>query len=526
MSAFLVLDSISLASPDGHQLFDGLTLAFARERTGLVGRNGCGKSTLLRLIAGDIEPASGSLQRIGSIGMLAQLADERQTVAEALDVAAELARLQRLACGEGSLDDASEADWTLEDRLHTALIETGLASLPLDRAVASLSGGERTRVALARLVVEAPDLLLLDEPTNNLDTDGRRAVAQLLERWQGGVIVASHDRALLERVDRIVELTPVGVNVFGGSWSGFAAARDAALARAEANLDRASDALRNTERALQKAQEKKARRDRAGRAYGASGSQAKILLGANRQQAEESGARESRLADRLIGDRTEALESARAQVEILTPLKIELPPTNLPAGRALIAFRDVAMGFGDRRLFGPLSFEVRGPERIAIRGPNGSGKTTLFRLITGELTPSSGNIDRLTTRIAALDQHVGLLDPGTSILANLRRLNPELTVNEAHAALARFAFRNRAALQISGTLSGGERLRAGMACVFARPEPPLLLLLDEPTNHLDLASIEGLEKALREFDGALIVVSHDRTFLQAIGIEREIALLA
>ena len=182
------------------------------------------------------------------------------------------------------------------------------------------------------------------------------------------------------------------------------------------------------------------------------------------------------------------------------------------------------MAFGERHLFGPLSFDVRGPERIAIRGANGSGKTTLFRLVTGELEPSRGDISRRTNRVAVLDQHVGLLDPALSILDNLRRLNPELTANEAHAALARFAFRNRAALKIAGTLSGGERLRAGMACVFARPQPPFLLLLDEPTNHLDIASIEELENALKGFDGALITISHDQAFLRAIGIEREIVL--
>ena len=142
MPAFLILDSISLATPDGRPLFDGLTLTLGRERTGVVGRNGCGKSTLLGLIAGEIEPASGSLQRIGSIGMLAQLADDRLTVSEALGVAGNIARLRRLERGEGSLDDAAEADWTLEARLRTALIETGLHDFALTRPIASLSGGE------------------------------------------------------------------------------------------------------------------------------------------------------------------------------------------------------------------------------------------------------------------------------------------------------------------------------------------------------------------------------------------------
>jgi len=367
-------------------------------------------------------------------------------------------------------------------------------------------------------------VLLLDEPTNNLDADGREAVAQLLQSWQGGCVVASHDRNLLERVDRIVELSLVGVTIFGGAWSGFAEQRDAARARAEADLERASDALRNAERTVQKAKEKKARRDKAGRAWRAKGVEDKMFMDREKQRAENSAAREGQIAERLIEDRAEALSEARARVEILTPLTIELPNTGLPGSRELVAFNKVVMTHGDRRLFGPLSFAIRGPERVAIRGANGSGKTTLLRLISGDLAPSAGEIRRLTDRFAMLDQHVSLLDPTSNILDNMRHLNGDLTDNAAHAALARFAFRNKSALQTAGTLSGGERLRAGMACVFARPQPPLLLLLDEPTNHLDLASIEELEGALKGFDGALIVVSHDQTFLQAIGIEREIAL--
>ena len=231
MPASVILDSISLSTPDGRPLFDGLTLALGRERTGLVGRNGCGKSTLLRLISGETEPSRGRIHRNGSIGVLAQHIDERLDVAQALGVDDALARLQRLERGEGSPDDAEDADWTLEGRIAAALVDTGLPALPLHRPIATLSGGERTRVALARLLIEAPDLLLLDEPTNNLDADGRTAVADLLAQWQGGAIVASHDRELLERVDRIVELTPVGVTVFGGGWSAFAEAREATRAR-------------------------------------------------------------------------------------------------------------------------------------------------------------------------------------------------------------------------------------------------------------------------------------------------------
>jgi ATPase subunit of ABC transporter with duplicated ATPase domains len=148
----------------------------------------------------------------------------------------------------------------------------------------------------------------------------------------------------------------------------------------------------------------------------------------------------------------------------------------------------------------------------------------MLTLVTGEAAPSSGSIRRLDGRIAMLDQHADALDPALSLLANMQAANPELDDNAAYAALARFAFRNKAALQSVGTLSGGERLRAALACLLSAREPPQLLLLDEPTNHLDIASIEIIEAALRQYDGALVVVSHDPAFVQAIGCERVIRL--
>ena len=520
--AFLTFDSLSAATPDGAPLFHDLTLAVGAERVGLVGRNGSGKSTLLRIAAGEGLPSAGSVSRGGSVGVLVQDWAGEIAVSDVLGVTDMLARLSRLAAGEGSEDDLADADWTLEPRIEAALAGTGLADMALDRRIATLSGGERTRVGIARLMLDAPDVLLLDEPTNNLDADGRAAIASLVAGWRGGVMVASHDRALLETMDRIVELSPIECRVFGGGWTAFAEARAAERERIEAELDRAAGGLREAERATQRAREVKAKRDKAGRAYAASGSAPKILMGMQAERAENSGARGERLAGRVLDEAGGRLEAAKARVEVVTPLTIDLPPSGLPANRHLLAFEDVTLDVGGRVL-GPWSFEIVGPERVAVAGPNGAGKTSLLRIAMGA-PPSSGKVTRAEGRLAMLDQHVGLLDPALSVLDNFRRLNPGLAEQEARAACARFAFRNKDALQIVGTLSGGERLRAGLACVLAGEAPPQLLLLDEPTNHLDVESVEVLEAALRGYDGALLVVSHDRAFLEAIGVGREIAV--
>jgi ATPase subunit of ABC transporter with duplicated ATPase domains len=525
MSAFLTLDSIALATPDGATLAADLTLSFARERTGILGRNGAGKSTLLHVLAGRAMPAAGTLTRNGSVGLMDQSwPDDRISAATALGIADALARLRRLEAGDGTPEDLAEADWALTERVDAALDAVGLDATVLSRPVASFSGGERTRLAIARVQIAAPDLLLLDEPTNNLDAAGQALIGTLVRDWRGGVVVAGHDRLLLDRMDRIVELSATGYTVFGGGWSAYRAARSAALARAEAQLEHAERDARQIEREVEQRRERKATRDRAGRMAQRKGSNSKLLLDAKKGQSERTTGRDNALAERLRDQADASLEAARVRIERLTPLRIELPSSGIHAGRQLVRFEGVDVVRGGRNVLAALSFELRGAQRIALLGPNGAGKTTLLNLVAGVIAPSRGTVWIADKVVAMLDQHVGILDPAASVLDNLRRLHPDLSDHQAHEALARFAFRNRAADRIVATLSGGERLRAGLAVALSGSRPPQLLLLDEPTNHLDVESIEILEAALGQFDGALLVASHDRAFLGNIGLNGEIVL--
>ncbi|MFP5296384.1 MAG: ABC-F family ATP-binding cassette domain-containing protein, partial [Alphaproteobacteria bacterium] len=499
------------------------SLAFGCERTGVVGRNGTGKTTLLRLIAGLAEPSEGAVARVGSVGWLEQRREPGpgEIVAEALGAAAPLAVVARVLAGQGSEEDLAAADWTLEGRIETALADVGLPDLDTSRPVASLSGGEQTRLRLAGLLLDPPDLLLLDEPTNHMDAEGRARVAEVLGRWPGGVVVAGHDRSLLRRMDRIVELSGLGVATYGGGYDLYAGRKAAERAAAERALETAERDADRAARDNQRAAERKARRDRTGRAFAMKASEPKILLGAMKERAENSGGREDRLAERRV-EAAADLAAARERVERVRAMEIPLPSTGLAAGRTVVALDGATWATREgRRIVGPLSMRLTGPERVAVVGPNGAGKSTLLKLMAGVLAPTEGRVDRPVAS-ALLDQEAALLRPGESLLAGYRRLNPEATANDAYAALARFLFRNAAAEKRVGTLSGGERLRAALACVMTGARPPQLLILDEPTNHLDLDSVAAVEAALRAWDGALVVVSHDADFLDALGIGRRL----
>jgi len=516
---------LSWTWPNGQSVFKQLSGSIAKERVGLVGRNGTGKSTLLSLIAGRLPLQAGHLKVSCTFGVLGQsshpLTDE--TIGDLFGIRKGLELLTNANAGKACVEELSEIDWTLQMRLDAALNRIGL-SVSAETHLTQLSGGEQTRARIAALLFSRPDFLLLDEPTNHLDHEGRRSVLDLLSTWKGGAIVISHDRELLEQMDTILELSTLGLARYGGNWSSYRQQKRFELQAAEQDLANAQKRANEVLQTTQTRNERQDRKSSQGAKENAKGGSPRILLGTRKDRSEKTHGVNQRLAQHRSDEAQQAIVDAKQRIEILQPLTIELPPTGLTPHKKLLHLEKVATGYHvNIPILHDFSLQIVGPERVAIVGPNGSGKSTILSLLMGKIAAWSGSV-RVYTPTVLLDQQVELLDPQLSIRDNFMRLHPGADENACRRSLARFRFRAEMALQIAGTLSGGQRLRAGLAAVLGGPSPPLLLILDEPTNHLDIESLEAVEAGLRAYDGALLVVSHDETFLRAINLTRRVFL--
>ncbi|MET8158522.1 ribosomal protection-like ABC-F family protein [Sphaerisporangium sp. NPDC005289] len=528
--AFIICSNLSFSWPDDTPVFDDLSFTVGGGRTGLVAPNGAGKSTLLKLIAGELRPTAGGVSAGGVLGYLPQtlplLGDP--TVAEVLGVAPVIEALDAIEAGDAREEHFTTIgdDWDIEERTRAQLDRLGLGDLALTRPLHTLSGGQVVSLGLAAQLLRRPDVLLLDEPTNNLDLDARRKLYAVLEDWNGCLLLVSHDRALLDRMDRIAELDGGELRSYGGNFTEYEEAVRAAREVAEKNIRNAEQEVKREKREMQQARERADRRaSNAARNLGNAGLP-KIIAGGLKRRAQESAGRSNETHAARVGDAKSKLDEASRALRDEQKITLELPGTNVPAGRTVFLGERMQVRYGERPLFAGdgLDLTIRGPERIALTGSNGAGKSTLLRLLNGDLEPEGGLVRRADGRVAYLSQRLDLLDLGRTVAENLAASAPEMPEAQRMNLLARFLFRGSRVHLPVGVLSGGERLRATLACVLYAEPAPQLLLLDEPTNNLDLVSVGQLESALNAYEGAFVVVSHDERFLAEIKVDRWLRL--
>jgi ATP-binding cassette subfamily F protein 3 len=491
-------------------LFDGLTWMIPRgARLGLVGPNGAGKTTLLRLLAEEEHPDAGALRRAGTlrVGYLPQEVEaagsgsvlstvldghgELRKLEEQLEAAA--TRLASLAPGDPRLPDESEAYGALRHRFEAlggdrleADASAILSGLGVPRArfhepLAHLSGGWRMRVALSRLLLAKPDLLLLDEPTNHLDLEAVDWLERFLAGWEGAFVVVSHDRYFLNRMVRgVVELDRGKLTEFAGGYDDYLEAREARQAALEEQAAQQAKEIARVERFIERFRYKATK------------------------------ARQVQSRVKALG-KIERVEAPSRRKSI----RFGFPPSPR-SGDQVVHAEGVVKSYGDHRVFSGLDLRLRRGDRLALVGPNGAGKSTLLKLMSGRLTPDAGTLDLgHNVVLETYAQHqLEALEPKDTVLGSLERVAETGARPRLRNLLGAFLFHGDDVEKKIAVLSGGEKARVALARMLVRPSN--LLLLDEPTNHLDLASREVLEDALDEYEGTLVVVSHDRYFINRV----------
>ncbi|MDR2937684.1 MAG: ATP-binding cassette domain-containing protein [Prevotellaceae bacterium] len=511
-------------------LFEGINFSVrAGQKVAIVGNNGCGKSTLLRILTNELSPSVGSVQCSSRPYYIPQqVGAEGKSVAEVLGVAVKIAALKAIENGSSNPAhfDALADDWGIEAQCRAALDYWGLTAVTLDTLLDRLSGGERTKVYLAGLIIHAPEVVLLDEPTNHLDAATRTKLYSYISASKSTIVVVSHDVTLLLQINTTYELSEKGLRLYSGNYDFYCAQKELEEEALAQHIGAEETALKQARRKAQEVYERQEKRsNRAGKI---SSGVPRIILNARHDKGENTGAKLAEKHAGIIGDSQQKLTELRQKQRKNATLKINFDDAALHNGKLLIATGGINFGYtADKMLWPePLQLEICSGERVHLQGGNGSGKTTLVKLLTGELAPTIGEVRRAPNfSYLYFDQQYSQVFRSISVLELAREYNLEnLQDHEVKIRLNRALFPAETWDKSCLSLSGGERMRLYLCCLMLSNHIPDMLILDEPSNNLDLASLATLTETVKNYRGTLIVISHDSHFTKQVGVTKSITL--
>lgn len=530
----LKLQNVSYTHPNKALLFDTINLTVnPLEKIALIGNNGVGKSILLKIIAKELAVSTGSILVDKTPYYIPQIVGQfnHLNVAEALGVHDKLEALNAILTGNTSEENFSrlQDDWIIEARCKEALAYWKLTDVDLSEKMANLSGGEKIKVFLAGIFIHQPDFILMDEPSNHLDGEVRQLLYDFITATESTLIVVTHDRKLLNLLETICELRKNGITNYGGNYAFYEAQKSIEAEALNQRVQNKAKSLRKAKTKERETVERQQKLDSRGKAKQEKAGVAKIMMNTLRNKAEASTSKLKTIHTEKISGIAKDLQELRSAMPKVDKMKFDFDDATLHRGKILITAKNINFRYSGNLLWKEnLAFQITSGERISLKGKNGSGKTTLIRLIIGTLLPFVGEIYKAVNNVVYVDQDYSLLDNKLRVYEQAEHFNSlnstALQEHEIKIRLNRFLFTREDWDKPCIALSGGEKMRLMLCCLTINLQAPDIIILDEPTNNLDIQNIEILTAAINEYKGALIVVSHDETFLGKINIEKEIAL--
>lgn len=527
----LISQNISYLHTNRDLLFDKITFtANQQEKIALIGNNGVGKSTLLKIIAGELQASAGLLKTDAKPYYVPQIFGQFNhfTIAQALQVEDKRNALKNILHGnvtEENLEILND-DWTIEDRCNEALEYWQLTDLDLSQKLENLSGGQKTKVFLAGISIHQPELILLDEPSNHLDLAARKLLYHFIQNTTGTLIIVSHDRKLLNFLNTVYELSKHGITVYGGNYDFYAQQKQIENNALQQDINSKEKALRKAKEKERETLERQQKLDARGKKKQQKAGVSRIMMNTLRNNAENSTSKTKSNHAEKIGGISEKLQGLRSGLPAIDKMKFGFDNADLHKGKILFTATAINFSYDEKLLWREnLSFQILSGERLVLKGSNGSGKTTLIKIITGKIVPTQGNIYKAEAKIVYIDQDYSLIENQLTVYEQAQKFNVSgLQEHDIRMRLNRFLFSQNELEKSCSALSGGEKMRLMLCCLTINNQAPDIIILDEPTNNLDIQNIEILTAAVNEYQGTLIVVSHDEVFLEQINIEGSVAL--